>query len=224
MAGLEALEKMEYPGRGIVMGESFVAYFVTGRSANSQARRIDRISGGNLVFVDATNRELVEAANVDLLLYNAIAWTDDFVAVSNGKQTGTLYTQLSSRPADAAEDIISDVAGMWRHEPDPSKTPRVLGCRKGQEAYLAILKSGEVGSVDRQIFRHHGGCRCITTYAGDPNNPLPAFEGGPVELEISGSGAEIADSLWGALDDRYRVSLAVLEDNQVYTRNRADGE
>jgi hypothetical protein len=48
----------------------------------------------------------------------------------------------------------------------------------------------------------------VTTYSGD-GNPLPSFEGEPYLLPLKGGIKDIAQTIWGALNEENRVSLAV---------------
>lgn len=54
----------------------------------------------------------------------------------------------------------------------------------------------------------HGLGYCLTTYRGD-GDPLPAFQGEPYLLPLSGGARDIAETYWKALNVDNRVSLAV---------------
>lgn len=91
------LEKMVYPGRGIIVGltpseNPFIGYFLTGRSKSSQARRLVYSDKTGIVRTEATDKEQLEKGNSSLLLYPALAYVENMILASNGIQTELLYS------------------------------------------------------------------------------------------------------------------------------------
>jgi len=224
-----ALEDLAYPGRGIVIGmtgkgDLFVAYFVTGRSPSSQARRFGR--DGKMVFTEPTDHAVLAKGNPDLLIYNAVLWNEKpgVVAVSNGKQTDTVF---SYGVCSTGPDVdLKDATRQWNYEPDkPNFTPRISGLVLLVEndliaAQLGIISRGADGQAVRRMFdltnainacRDVGFAYLLTTYKGGSESPLLPFEGNPQKLSIEGiSAGEICEEVGGMLDDRLRVGVAAL--------------
>uniref|UniRef100_UPI004025B3EB IMP cyclohydrolase n=1 Tax=Gemmiger sp. TaxID=2049027 RepID=UPI004025B3EB len=89
----------EYPGRGIVLGQSpdgskvFVAYWIMGRSANSRNRVFEPIEGGiRTVAADPAKLE-----DPHLIIYNAVLTLRETTVVTNGDQTDTI-AQFMKQP------------------------------------------------------------------------------------------------------------------------------
>ena len=65
----------------------------------------------------------------------------------------------------------------------------------------------------------------LTTYSGD-GDPLPSFAGDPLLLPCLGTGQEIMEKYWDALNAENRVSLAVKEistqsgKSEIFIKNR----
>ena len=80
-------------------------------------------------------------------------------------------------------------------------------------ATISVLRRSAFGdATDRFFWRYEqfapGVGHCVTTYRGD-GSPLPAFEGEPYLLPLTGGPGCIANTLWAALNDDNRVALAV---------------
>ncbi|MBN1544707.1 hypothetical protein JW898_04550 [Candidatus Woesearchaeota archaeon] len=224
---VNALKRMAYPGRGIVIGrtaeeELFVAYFVTGRSPSSQARRFGRKD--RMIFTEPTDPKALATGNPDLLVYNAILWNEKpgVIAVSNGKQTDTLFSYgMCSSDVD-----IKEATRQWNFEPDePNFTPRISGlvllCDNDlTEAQMGIISRDARGAAVRSRFGMTAALdRCpdrglaylLTTYSGGNESPLPPFMGRPKKLVVEGTSAkEICEEVGGMLEERLRVSVAAL--------------
>jgi len=102
-------------------------------------------------------------------------------------------------------------------EPDePNYTTRISGLMKKKGDYaLSILKSagGDPSSCRRYFFSYSdpkaGQGHFIHTYMGD-GNPLPSFEGEPVQIEIAANDPKtLAASIWDGLNEENKVSLFV---------------
>src|SRR3989344_6319391 len=97
-----SLEKMLYPGRGIIVGltpseNPFIGYFLTGRSKSSQARKLVYSESvypekTGIVRTEATDKEQLEKGNPSLLLYPALVSVRDIIIASNGIQTELIYS------------------------------------------------------------------------------------------------------------------------------------
>jgi IMP cyclohydrolase len=225
---------MPYPGRVILIGASpagdrvIVTYAITGRSPSSQARRLT--FEGSAVWTEPLDEETLKKGNADLLIYRAIA-IDRLIAVSNGRQTDDIARFLkqaagTERPAD----LLSRSLSGWTYEPDsPHFTPRISGCvLAGGAAGLAIIRRGDDGLRLDSYFSWQvepGRGRMIATYSGREENPLPSFEGKPVEIGLSSAAAgKTAEDFYEALKPQdpakdYRVAVACISALRANLRN-----
>ena len=200
----DALRGNCYPGRGIVagltsQGRRFFAYFLTGRSENSQ-NRIMRAEG-NKVFTAPFDAAKVK--DPSLIIYQCVGELDGCVLVTNGDQTQTILETGKFR----------DALGKRTYEPDaPSYTPRISALLGKQGFEMAILRRNpKDGGCDRDFFTYGyvpGEARYITTYVTD-GNPLPSWAGEPRQVAVPGAIDEIGRQLWASLDSRTRISLVV---------------
>ena len=217
----KAIVSKEYPGRIIIIGQEkragkvLVAYAITGRSASSQARKLDREE--DTIWVKPTDRNLLKKGNLDLLIYPSIFCLSRGIAVSNGKQTVDIMACLGQ--SDSPAEILSFALKNWDYEPDePTFTPRISGCiLSNKNAALSLIKRAPDGSSLRNIYEFSvvaGKGKMIMTYEGLNKDPLPAFEGEPQDVEIEGSTPqEVADALYGSLAPKqggqdFRVAVA----------------
>lgn len=201
-----------YPGRGILTGMSpsgkyaHIAYFIMGRSANSRNRVFVKTPDG--IKTQACNPALL--TDPSLIIYHPVRAYKNHLIVTNGDQTDTVLEFL--RKGSTFEAALSTRA----YEPDaPNFTPRISALvtfADGTFTYtLSILKAGAGGDCLRIYYPYAalpGSGRAIHTYASD-GDPLPAFAGEPIEIEIPESSAGLADMLWSSLDPDNRVSLYV---------------
>lgn len=216
---VEALGKMEYPGRLLAAGMSpegdiAIVYLITGRSASSQARRL--VLEGNDIEVRPTDEDLLKKGKPELLVYKAMALRPAGAVVSNGKQTEDIISELG--PGRKASEILESALRLWEYEPDaPIYTPRISGCLIETGIGLAIVKRGPEGKAVRQFFDFRlqaGRGFLLSTYSGPNRDPLPVFEGSPVEVGFPESGASrLAESVYGALtpsdpEKDFRVAAA----------------
>ncbi len=212
---------MVYPGRVIIIGKNpegrdVVMYAITGRSPSSQARKLEISNADKQIFVKPTDEETLKKGNPDLLVYPAII-CGNAVAVSNGKQTENVFKGMD-KGLNAIE-ILSKSLSCWEYEPDePNYTPRISGCVANVSA-LSILKRAADGSVMRHFFEIPmiaGRGKLIATYTGVNQNPLPSFEGEPVDVEIPWLTADEAVGAFYELlgpeksEPDFRVSAAVV--------------
>ena len=224
---LDNLKAMEYPGRLIIMGKDesgkneVVVYAITGRSPSSQARKLE--FEDDAIWAKPTDKEMIKKGNIDLLIYPAI-FLSKGIAVSNGKQTTDIKTWLVQRQNPV--DVLASALHKWDYEPDsPTFTPRISGCiLPEKKAALGIIKRGEDGSSIRNFFEVPllpGVGKMISTYEGENKDPLPAFIGEPVDIEIkSKKTEELAEAVYRALEpeegkEDFRVSVACVFSNNL---------
>ena len=212
-ANLERLAASEYPGRGIVIGQSSAGflvqvYWLMGRSEQSRNRIL--VQEG-----PAVRTAPVDAAKVtdpSLIIYTALAGYRHWHVVSNGDHTDSFLKVVK-----ANRDFRNALWGM-DYEPDaPHNTPRIVGVleagREGAEAWLGIVKANPSnGSSMRFSYDYEeltpGLGWGISTYLGS-GDPLPSFSGDPWALPLEGDEAAIAETYWNALHAANRIALAV---------------
>lgn len=240
---LENLSSMEYPGRIIIVGQEptgknmAVIYAITGRSPSSQARKLT--FQGDAIWAQPTDEKTLKMGNIDLLIYPCIILSTQGIAVSNGKQTSDIESNLglSQNPVE----ILSESLARWDYEPDaPIFTPRINGCALlGKKAALSTIWRAPDGSSKRRYYDiplKPGQGRMISTYAGENRDPLRPFTQEPVEVEIQTPRAdEMAKQIYEALGpltgrEDFRVSVACVyfaddntDQNEIFTINRNKG-
>ena len=187
---------MTYPGRLIIIGKDptdqyvVVGYAITGRSASSQARKIEYSQGQALV--KPMDRQKIKKGNIELLIYPALK-IDKGIAVSNGKHTDDIFKNMknSSQPSE----ILTYALKKWDYEPDPpSYTPRISGCvLSPDKAVLSVIKRAENGKSIRNFFEFPlipGKAKLISTYKGENRDPLPSYDGEPMNISIPTKNAD----------------------------------
>ena len=206
----EYLAGNEYPGRGIAIGRTpcgkniRVAYWIMGRSENSRNRVF--VEDGEGIRTQAFDPSKLE--DPSLIIYAPVRVIDGKTIVTNGDQTDTVYDFLK-------EGKTSEEALRTREfEPDgPNWTPRISAVIKGESVQMSILKSEDVegSSCIRNFFEYEqlkeGTGRFISTYKHN-GNPIPSFEGEPLEFELACQPFdEWSSSIWNALNNDNKVSL-----------------
>ena len=209
------LKENGYVGRGVLMGRSpsgkkaAMAYFIMGRSENSQNRVF--IEKGEELIIHPFDESKVE--DPSLIIYAPVRVSGANTIVTNGDQTDTIYDFLATGKSFEA------ALRTRCFEPDaPNFTSRISGMMtlsdSGCAYKLSILKSADAaGSAClRQTFEYAepltGVGHFIHTYQTD-GNPLPAFAGEPEQVALPETAEELADLLWNNLDARYKISLFV---------------
>ena len=209
------LKENGYVGRGVLMGRSpsgkkaAMAYFIMGRSENSQNRVF--IEKGEELIIHPFDESKVE--DPSLIIYAPVRVSGANTIVTNGDQTDTIYDFL------AAGKSFEAALRTRCFEPDaPNFTSRISGMMtlsdSGCAYKLSILKSADAaGSAClRQTFEYAeplpGVGHFIHTYQTD-GNPLPAFAGEPEQVALPETAEELVDLLWSNLDVRYKISLFV---------------
>jgi IMP cyclohydrolase len=222
--GLERLTSMRYPGRGIILGRDLsglrrvVVYFVTGRSASSQARRLTWED--STLWTKPTDEKTLSTGAVELLIYPAVMLGPAGLAVSNGRQTEDIARTL--RPGARARGALGEALKSWTYEPDaPIYTPRISGCLgPGEGSGLAILSRTPNGGEARRFYAlpafKKGRGLLLTTYSGPDRRLVPAFTGAPRPVRLRRRTAqEMAEAVYSALGPShgrkdYRVAVACL--------------
>jgi IMP cyclohydrolase len=233
------LARLEYPGRLIAMGlasagaRAVIVYAITGRSPSSQARQLVLRDRG--IWVKPTDEEVLNKGNVDLLVYPALLFGQEGVAVSNGKQTADIRDGLASGAGPVS--VLAKALAAWDFEPDaPIFTPRISGCLVRGSAGLSLIRRGESGETLRSYFEvplREGEGRLVSTYEGPNRDPLPAFAGEPHRIELRGGSArETAETVYRELgpvlpEKDFRVAVACVsaslsrpDDLEVHVVNR----
>lgn len=226
---LEALAEMDYPGRVIMVGktpdgEPFVSYAITGRSQSSQARRmVGDKKNRDCIQVVPTDEQLIKQGDTNLLIYPAIAANKERIVVSNGKQTED-FGNVLDESLDPIARLHQNLA-CWNYEPDsPNFTPRITGIvTKTGLAALSIIKRNENGATIRHYFGFElalGKGKFISTYTGENKNPLPSFQGEPIDFIMPHTFLEdVTGAVYEALGpnerrkDDFRVSVATMSFN-----------
>jgi len=181
---------MVYPGRIIIIGKDITdnyvitVYAVTGRSSSSQARKIEYSSGRALV--KPTDTKKIKKGNRDLLIYPALRIKNG-LAVSNGKHTEDIYKRM--KKSSSPVKVLSEALKSWDYESDPPNfTPRISGCFLTEEkAALSIIKRSAHGHSLKNFYEFPlvpGKGKMISTYKGPNKDPLPCFEGEPMDIDI----------------------------------------
>ena len=204
----ELLKNNPYPGRGIVVGNGRVYYWIMGRSVNSR----------NRVFVECEDGIRTEAydpallADPSLIIYHPVRKVDGALIVTNGDQTDTI------RDLGWHEGCMSR-----EYEPDaPNFTPRISAYLREDGTFeISILKHND-GTCQRNFFAYEncpeGVGYFISTYQGD-GDPLPTFAGEPIKVVMPE-----ADQVWQALNADNKVSLYANVDGQVTIWNKHLGD
>ncbi|MEG0338650.1 MAG: IMP cyclohydrolase [Oscillospiraceae bacterium] len=211
----ELISGNEYPGRGIMLGKSqdgesaVIAYFIMGRSANSR-NRVFTVKGSGII-TEAADKACLE--DPSLIIYAPVRVQGNATIVTNGDQTDTIYDAFENGKG------FAKALRQRRFEPDaPNFTPRISGLVKvndGKLRYkLSILKSanGDKASCQRFFYEYDepicGMGHLIHTYKGN-GNPIPSFEGEPVEVIVDGNIDAFGEGLWSSLNEDNKVSLFV---------------
>lgn len=212
---LATLTANNYPGRGIVLGESpdgsaFVqVYWIMGRSENSRNRIFQVETDGSVRTKAHDESKLTDPS---LIIYYPARSVSGAHIVTNGDQTDTIANAMQ------AGGTFESALFTREFEPDaPNFTPRISGITYADGRHtLSILKTD--GNDDkrigcqRQFFHYEKGLpgygHFISTYATD-GNPIPSFAGEPQWMPLPASAQATLDQYWNALDANNRVSLLV---------------
>ncbi|MFH0978500.1 MAG: IMP cyclohydrolase [Candidatus Woesearchaeota archaeon] len=233
---MDVLKDFPYLGRFVLIGVdltdtfNFIACGIQGRSPPSRERYYEESTDRKTLSVkplayDKMVREFQGgnlSANPELLLYNVIKAHLTGVAVSNGKQTDSIADLI--QPGQKPKSILERGLSNWSYESDPpNNTPRVNGVVNDNQACLAILKKDKDGSRLPLYFNvpmTRGRGMLLPTYTGVNMNPLPSFQGEPLELELTATTpTEMVLMLYGALvpqsGDDLRVAVGAMFQNRM---------
>jgi len=212
---------------------NIVIYAITGRSASSQARRLE--FEGDTIWTKPTDPEVLQKGNMDLLIYPAVALSEG-LAVSNGKQTSDIDVRSGQSPVRVLEEAVQS----WSYEPDaPIFTPRISGCvLPSNRAGLSILKRAGSGDPFRFFYEiplNPGKGKLLTTYSGENRDPLQSFTGDPLDLDlVEPTARAMAEAVYAALEppaggEDFRVAAACvfaktadMKDHRVFIINRRE--
>lgn len=221
----EYLKTKTYPGRGIAIfapsaDELLVAYWIMGRSTNSRNRVFDEIPEG--AYAGKGLRTLAAddslCADPHLIIYNAAldCAASNQLIVTNGDQTDTIFEQVNGA-YDVKSAFVRALNTRTFEDDAPNFTPRIsaMVCKKKLAVAMSILKCVDKDSETavREFYFYEGikagSGRLITTYIEDAN-PLPSFEGDPLEFSsVATAAEEFKDELWAALNEDNKISLMV---------------
>jgi len=217
-----ALEEMEYPGRGLgigatKLGEIFVAYFITGRSNSSKNRKIER--EGAKVYTEPILPD--PTMDPEIYFYDAMLWHGGVVAVSNGRQTNQTFTD----PLCGNRSLDQTMAD-WNYEPDKLHTPRIFGRviippgeYRDAKATIGIVRPGEENPVTKvpetvrkswPVELEPGAVIVLTTYQGDSKDVRPSVVYLP-EIKVESTSVDALCAEFGSmLDHEIAVCSAAL--------------
>lgn len=216
----QLLKNNSYPGRGIVIGKSadgknaLIAYFIMGRSVNSRNRIFEAFENGMRTKAFDESK----LSDPSLIIYNPYLAFGDIDIITNGDQTNTVYDYVVNDPSDPF--AFEAALNTREFEPDaPNYTPRISGIcyydfDKNDFTYkLSILKSADGNSDACQRYTYSylplsSKGHFIHTYKCD-GDPIPSFYGEPEAVVLPSTAKELADSIWGSLNEDNKVSLFV---------------
>lgn len=204
------LNSNPYPGRGIVVGNNLVYYWIMGRSENSRNRIFVPTSDG--IRTQAYDESRV--SDPSLIIYHPVRTMGDALIVTNGDQTDTIVQSGNFREGCMQRE----------YEPDaPNYTPRISAIVHTDASFeISILKRGSDGRCIREFFAYEGTHEntgyFISTYQGN-GNPLPTFAGEPVFVSVPRP-----QEVWEALNAENKVSLYCNVGGEVSIFNKNLGD
>ena len=209
----------DYPGRGIVFGESedkkniIQLYWIMGRSENSRNRIFEKNDYGKIWTSPADPSKVKDPS---LIIYTAMDSVSGLHAVSNGAQTDDIINAGDGLSINAKE-AFREAMFKNQYEPDnPNFTPRISAVYFREStlhyAEMSIIKKSPWSNDAEYHFYPisefiPGIGLCVTTYDG-PGDPLPAFSGVPYPLPLIGNIDDIMTVFWDALNPDNRISMA----------------
>ena len=230
----DILGACDYPGRGILLGRSrdggssVCAYFITGRSPNSRNRVLVKTEDG--IRTEAFDPSKV--TDPSLIIYHPAREARGYFIITNGDQTDTVRDFIS------AGKSFKEALDTREYEPDgPNFTPRISGIIDPDGSYkLSIIKRAGEAPFCRRFYYDFsdpvpGYGHYISTYKCD-GDPLPSFEGEPINVEIPETADDLAVEIKNSLDAEKTVSIFVryadLTGGGIKTRiinkNKREGE
>ena len=205
----ELLSNNPYPGRGIVVGNNTVYYFIMGRSENSRNRIFSETDDG----IRTEAHDPAKLVDPSLIIYHPVRRIPGALVVTNGDQTDTIANMGDFRAALATREYEPD---------DPNFTPRISAILNDDGSFeLSILKR-VAGRCQREFFAYEGADEgvgfFISTYQSD-GNPLPSFAGEPIMVDLPSP-----EEVWAALNNDNKVSLYANVKGDVRLFNKHQGD
>lgn len=229
-------------GRGISVymtpdGTPGGGYTLTGRSLSSQARELIEGKLTHTIRTEVPDPQQLEQGSPALLIYPAVAPVNGALVLSNGAQTGLVFSVIERNrvivnPADALREVFAQPVFVYdkkddrwidltTYEPDaPNNTPRITACLMGGRAAIHIVWCGKDGTRQEAIYDatlEPGKGKLITTYDGTNANPLQPFVGEPRDITMgSDDVGEICQSFYDAIaggekqGENWRVAAAAV--------------
>ena len=181
-----------YPGRGLIVGNDRIYYFLMGRSEQSRNRVLVAAEDG----IRTAPYDAAAIRDPSLIIYRAAARMGTSLVVTNGDQTDTILSAGDFRK------------GLRRreYEPDaPHYTPRISAILEEDGTFeLSIIRHVD-GTCERAFWRYEewptGAGAFLSTYEGD-GDPLPSFSGEPYGIELPEP-----EDVWAALNPANRVAM-----------------
>ena len=206
---VELLKNNPYPGRGIVVGNDTVYYWIMGRSENSRNRIFTVTEDG--IMTEAYDPSKMK--DPSLIIYHPVRTMGNKLVVTNGDQTDTVVEMGDFRKALMTRE----------YEPDePNFTSRISAIINEDKSFELSLLKYKDGTCLREFFAYEscpeGKGYFISTYKGD-GNPLPAFEGEPKEVTLPSP-----EEVWDALNCDNKVSLYTYVKGEVKIFNKHLGD
>ncbi|MFG1815004.1 IMP cyclohydrolase [Kribbella sp. NPDC049174] len=198
-----------YPGRGLVIGRDedgvgFIAYWLTGRTAASQQRRLV-VREWEIVVEDVSG-----GPKDDLRHYTAAVRGGDWVVVGNGTQVSELAT--ARRAGNDLQLALRDHA----YEPDPPiRTPRIFATASTDGTGVVVGSARAVPGAE-ELVQHPSlfleelppaTAVTVRTYAGTAAQVV--VDGMPEVVSCQGSWKSVA-GIWDVLAPSLRVGLFVV--------------
>jgi IMP cyclohydrolase len=187
---------------------------------------------GRVIRTDVTDPAQLAQGNAALLIYPAIAFAENYVAVSNGVQTELIYQAIKNHGKEVTANPMGlmhialrepvfryDTKNGWvditSYEPDPpNNTPRI-GAVVGSEGaafFIArkLAKLDEPLQEQSRVFFEPGQGSLISTYSGRNMDPLPSFDSKPLPVGLKyESAAKTAHAVYDALAPKGGEDLRV---------------
>ena len=215
------LKNYEYPGRGIIIGlnenknNTFLAYFIMGRSENSKNRIFELDEENNLITKPFNNKDL---KNKDLILYKATAKHENSIIITNGCHTNTILKKL--KDGISFKESLKDVT--YEEDP-PIFTPRISAILNFNESKInytfCIIKNNSKNEDSPVRFFYEfpsplkGEGHLIHTYKPKNETITNSFYGEPTKIKIPKTLKEFTNTIWESLNKEFKISLFTLSLN-----------
>jgi IMP cyclohydrolase len=209
----DLLSASPYPGRGVLCarthsGVLLGGYFLTGRSPASRNRAM-RLIDGELVV-----GPLVPGEHDPLRHYAAATATGDWLVLGNGEQVSQAAERL--RAGVSPTDALSG----FEYEPDPpirtSRLTALISRDGGRTIVFGAARPSRAARLTSNVMTlavqdlEPGEAVLLTTYDSDGEQVSVAAPF--TEATVSArNGENLLDEIWFALDERFRIAVAVVD-------------